>query len=363
MAEKAEKTERQEKEPKGREMEASGRSAGEAMGRATRESAQAAEEGARSVEQMGRGAVETSGAVAQRGFQAAGEGARHLARETVEEFGKATRTLAETAERTMADLGHLMQFPNFAGEGVRQMQHAASGLVARVMQTNTRAVQELFRMANPTEVIAMQHRFVQQYIQGLIEASAEVLQVTRRLADDALEPIEEARRQAGNGQREGGQGGRIADVMTREVEVADPNQTVRDAARLMAESDTGALPVGENDRLVGMITDRDIAVRVTAEGRDPQQTRVRDVMTPDVRYVYEDEDIDHVVDNMAEQKVRRLPVVNRSKRLVGIVSLGDIATTEHNGHAAGRALRSVARPGGRHMTQAAHAGSKPARQR
>jgi CBS domain-containing protein len=245
------------------------------------------------------------------------------------------------------------------------MQSAASGLVTRVMQTNTRAVQEVFRLANPIEVMSLQHRFVQQYLQGLIEASAEMLQATRRLADDALESTEEARRAEGGGgqqgQRRGGhQGPRVADVMTREVEVADPNQSVREAARLMAANDTGALPVGENDRLVGMITDRDIALRVTGEGRDPQQTRVREVMTPDVRYVFEDEDLEHVADNMAEQQVRRLPVVNRSKRLVGIVSLGDIAT-QRSGSGAGRALRGIARPGGRHATEAAYAGTKPER--
>jgi CBS domain-containing protein len=108
---------------------------------------------------------------------------------------------------------------------------------------------------------------------------------------------------------------------------------------------------GDGDRLVGMVTDRDVAVRLVAEGRDPTQTKVRDVMTSDVRYVYEDEDMDHVAENMANQQVRRLPVMNRQKRLVGVVSIGDIAQGPHS-KAATHALKSVARDGGQH-TQAA----------
>jgi CBS domain-containing protein len=344
--------EKHEKEQKSRETEAAGKGVGEAMGRAGRDTAETVQQGLRSAEEVGRRATEGASAVASHSITESGEVSRQLARQGAAAFSEATRQWAETAEQTLADLGTLLRFPDVAGEGVRQMQHAASGLVTRAMQNNARAVQDLFGMARPTEIIAMQHRFLEQYMKGLIDTSAEVLQVTRRLADQALEPLEETR-----GERQA-EGSKVADVMTRDVEVADPNQSVRDAARLMAEKDTGALPVGENDRLVGMITDRDIALRVAAEGRDPQQTRVRDVMTADVRYVYEDEDVDHVADNMAEQKVRRLPVLNRSKRLVGVVSLGDIAS-QHGSYVAGHALQGIARPGGPHVTQSVHAGAKP----
>jgi CBS-domain-containing membrane protein len=134
---------------------------------------------------------------------------------------------------------------------------------------------------------------------------------------------------------------------------------------VMAKADTGALPVGEEDRLVGMLTDRDIAVRLVAQGKDPAKTKVREVMTAEVRYCFEDEDLDHVAENMAEQRLRRLPVVNREKRLVGIVSLGDLATEIPEPEIAGRALSGAARPGGPHRQRlAAHAGNKPkARQR
>ena len=117
---------------------------------------------------------------------------------------------------------------------------------------------------------------------------------------------------------------KISEVMTRETQVARPDQTIREAAMMMAREDIGSLPVGENDKLVGMITDRDIAVRAVAEGRSPD-TRVREVMTDSIKYCYDDEDVERVAQNMAELQVRRLPVVNRDKRLVGIVALSNVA--------------------------------------
>lgn len=143
---------------------------------------------------------------------------------------------------------------------------------------------------------------------------------------------------------------RVSEMMTRDVLLTNPEETVQQAARLMAELDAGVLPVGENDRLVGMITDRDIAIRGIAAGKGPE-ARVRDIMTPDVKFCFEDQDIDDVTRNMAEIQVRRLPVISRDKRLVGIVSLGDVAT---NGNGdAGAALRGISRPGGEHNQSAA----------
>ena len=139
---------------------------------------------------------------------------------------------------------------------------------------------------------------------------------------------------------------RVSEAMTRDVRLADPTQSIRDAARIMADIDAGAIPVQENDRLVGMITDRDIAVRAVAAGKGPD-TPVRDVMSRDIKYCYEDEEIDHVAKNMGDIRVRRLPVVNRDKRLVGIVSLGDVAVTEGE-RPAGKAVTGVSRPGGPH---------------
>src|SRR5690349_22359108 len=121
---------------------------------------------------------------------------------------------------------------------------------------------------------------------------------------------------------------RVSEAMTRDVRVATPGQTIRDVAKIMGELDCGVMPVGENDRLIGMITDRDIAVRAVAQGKGPD-TPVRDVMsTEKVMYCYDDDELDNVAKNMGDVQVRRLPVVNREKRLVGILSLGDLANRE-----------------------------------
>ena len=141
---------------------------------------------------------------------------------------------------------------------------------------------------------------------------------------------------------------RVSEAMTREVRVANPGQSIREVARMMDEIDAGALPVGENDRLVGMITDRDIALRAVAQGKGPD-TPVRDVMSKEVKYCYEDEDLEHVAENMGELQVRRLPVVNRDKRLVGIVALGDIARSEDHG-TTGQVTEQVSKRGGKHST-------------
>jgi CBS domain-containing protein len=134
----------------------------------------------------------------------------------------------------------------------------------------------------------------------------------------------------------------VNQLMTRDVRVAAPDQTLQQAARLMAELDAGVLPVAENDRLVGMLTDRDIAIRAVAQGMDVN-TPIRQVMTQDVKYIFDEQEIDEVSIMMADLQVRRLPVVDRNKRLVGILSLGDIATSERTLDEAGEALSGVSR--------------------
>ena len=141
---------------------------------------------------------------------------------------------------------------------------------------------------------------------------------------------------------------RVSEAMTREVRVASPGQSIREVARIMDEINAGSMPVGDNDRLVGMITDRDIAIRAVAQGKGPD-TPVREVMSESqVLYCYEDEELDHVAKNMSEHQVRRLPVVNREKRLVGIISFGDVAQNE--ARSATKAAKGVTKPGGKHAT-------------
>lgn len=137
----------------------------------------------------------------------------------------------------------------------------------------------------------------------------------------------------------------VSDIMTRDVHLASPNDTIATIARQMAENDIGFMPVGDHDRLVGMITDRDIVVRGVADGLDPQ-AKVRDIMTTDVKYCFEDDEVDEVARNMGDIQVRRLPVVNRDKRLVGIVSLADAARDQPG--VAGTGLKGVTEPGGAH---------------
>jgi CBS domain-containing protein len=141
---------------------------------------------------------------------------------------------------------------------------------------------------------------------------------------------------------------RVSEAMTREVRVVTPGQSIRDVAKMMDEINAGSMPVGENDRLVGMITDRDIAIRAVAQGKGPD-TPVREVMSSEkVLYCYEDDEISSVAKNMSEEQVRRLPVVNREKRLVGIISFGDVAQKETR--AVGKAAKGVTKPGGQHAT-------------
>ena len=135
----------------------------------------------------------------------------------------------------------------------------------------------------------------------------------------------------------------LRDVMTQRVEVIRPDATLCDAARKMRELDVGALPVCDGRRLHGMITDRDITVRAVAEGRDPRRTTVREVATSRVIYCFEDDDVREVGRTMREHQIRRIPVLDRNKRLVGIVALGDIATMSDD-RMAGDVLEGVSQP-------------------
>jgi CBS domain-containing protein len=139
---------------------------------------------------------------------------------------------------------------------------------------------------------------------------------------------------------------KVSECMSTDVRVASPKQTIAEAAGMMSECDSGILPVGENDRLVGMVTDRDIVIRAVARNLGPT-TAIRDVMSNDqVLYCFEDDDVADVAENLAEQQVRRLPVLNREKRLVGIISLGDIAKAAKR--QAGTAVAGITRRGGKH---------------
>jgi len=133
----------------------------------------------------------------------------------------------------------------------------------------------------------------------------------------------------------------IKEVMTPHVEIIRPEISVAEAAQKMKALDCGILPVYEGDKLVGMITDRDIAIRSSAEGHDPKMDKVRDIMTKKVVYCYEDEPVEKMAETMEKNKIRRIIILNRQKRLVGICSLGDLVLASRNMQLSGEVLEKV----------------------
>lgn len=136
---------------------------------------------------------------------------------------------------------------------------------------------------------------------------------------------------------------KLTDLMSRDVKVISPDTTIREAATQMREGDFGMLPVGENDRLIGAITDRDIAIRAVAQGKEGH-TKVREVMSEGIAWVFEDQSVEDAAKMMSERQVRRLPVVDRKKRLVGIVALGDFAVESSEIRPAAEALSEISKP-------------------
>ena len=135
----------------------------------------------------------------------------------------------------------------------------------------------------------------------------------------------------------------VSQILTRDVETIRPDTTVREAAQRMRSMDVGSLPVCDGRNLLGMVTDRDITIRITAEGRDAANTPVQEAMTPDVSYVFEDQDVQDAAKIMRDQQIRRLPVLNREKQLVGIIALGDVAQAGDD-KLSGDALEQISEP-------------------
>lgn len=139
----------------------------------------------------------------------------------------------------------------------------------------------------------------------------------------------------------------VRECMTTNVKIINPDMTLREAAGFMRDQDTGFLPVGEDDRLVGSLTDRDIAVRAVCEGKDPNSAKVRETMSEHIVYCFDDQDTSEASRLMREKQIRRLAVLNHDKRLVGVLSLGDIAERAHDETAAETALEGVSHPSGK----------------
>jgi CBS domain-containing protein len=136
----------------------------------------------------------------------------------------------------------------------------------------------------------------------------------------------------------------LSEVMTPNVEVIHPDAPLQEAAALMKALDVGSLPVSDGNQMQGMLTDRDITIRATAEGRDPRQTRVREIMSSDVVYCFEDQPVEEGARLMEERQIRRLPILNRGRQLVGIVALGDLALELSNDQKVGQVLEAISEP-------------------
>ena len=137
---------------------------------------------------------------------------------------------------------------------------------------------------------------------------------------------------------------RVAEIMTRETEVVPSNLLLKEAAEKMQKLDVGTLPIRDGDRLVGILTDRDMTIRATAHGRDPTRTEVREIMTPQVIYCFDDQDVAEAAKLMQEKQIRRLPILSRDKRLVGIVSLGDLAVRSSEEKVVSKTIKEVSAP-------------------
>ena len=310
--------------------------------------------GAETIRHLG----DTAGETARRGSQQVAGMQQKFAHDVANDFDQGVSRITQVLRETAQDWRTLMQLPALGGGRLQDVAVSVSNAVERVMEVNLRATEQLFNMSGPVALLELQHRFAQQYLHALLEGSTTFVRAVRQTAEQTLQPLarhiseREHQQQRQNGEE---RSGCVADVMSREVKLVGPDDNVRQVAQIMREADTGILPVAEGDRLIGMLTDRDVTVRLVAEGRDPGQTKVRDVMTADIRYVFEDEDLEHVAENMAEQQVRRLPVMNRQKRLVGVVSLGDMAKGRQS-PLAGRALSGIARQGGQHTGASSSSG-------
>ena len=136
----------------------------------------------------------------------------------------------------------------------------------------------------------------------------------------------------------------IRDVMTEGAECTRPDATIQQAAERMRELDVGSLPVCDNDRLVGMVTDRDIVLRSVSRGHDPREHRVKDAMSGELFYCRADVDVEEAADLMKQKQIRRLPVLDGDKRLIGIVSLGDLAVHTRDDRLVGEALEEISEP-------------------
>jgi len=324
-----------------------GEHAAEAARSGTQQAGEALRRGATENAEATRFSTQVGTQVMERGMDALAEGQRRMVGQAADRMQTIGHRMVEAVQETTEGFRTFARLPAGSTDNLRGLQAEWTSAMSSVVQSNMRTMQQWFRASDPTPLMDLQRRFVNDCLGNLLQGTGTFIRFARNAADQTLRPIDaqiEQHQQMRNRETALEEGrGVVADVMSSHVRLANPEDTVQHATRMMREADTGVLPVGENDRLVGIVTDRDVALRVAAEGKDPARTKVREVMTQDMKYVFEDEDLSHVAENMAEQQVRRLPVVNRDKRIVGVISVGDLARASRSGNYAGRAMHGITR--------------------
>jgi CBS domain-containing protein len=253
-------------------------------------------------ERTGEGLAQTAGAIAHAQTSLAGEAA--------EQFSGASHRFLDLGQAMAERMHGLMPLAQWPAGTLPELQQTMARMMTRMLEAQSRAAQEMMHRAGPMAVAELQQQLLREVFDTLSEGGKAMLNATRRHAAPVLEPAATDR------------AGMVGAAMHRGTRVASPEDTVQQAAKLMTEVGLGALAVGEHDKLVGMLTERDLAQRLVAEGRDPARTIVRDVMTPGSRRVFEDESLADATAMMGRDRVKALPVLNREMRLVGMLTAG-----------------------------------------
>lgn len=349
------------------------RQEGQATAGAMREAGQKFRQEAERVGRSTERGVQSTGSQLRRNAEQMGERSQHLAETGADQFERMGEMMAQAARDASNSARMMMSFGNFTTGGFRDMQAATSGVVERLFQTNMDLMQRMINQANAAEIASAQQRIMRQYMETMAQNSADILRAVQRSADNALNTMGDGEEDQGRGRqsRRGGQGGQqfqqrgrqqgrqngqeqeeqeeqqtIAEVMHRGLRTVGPDTSAREAAALMAEENVGVVPVVDKDKLVGMVTDRDIAIRLAGQGKDPEKTKVRDLMSADIVSCREDDPVDEVIERMAAQQLHRLPVLDDDEKPVGIVALADLVKWDPA--RGGEAMRGISRQSRQH---------------
>ena len=260
-------------------------------------------------------------------------------------------TLQQMTDQMAQTLRAWLALGGFAPETVAALRQGGATLAEDMMRANLRLMEQMLGMtapqaafAAPQAAFAAPQRLAAEWCEAMLGSGFALLRAARDAADETLRPWQAFAEGRWRGGPTEAAGGRVAEVMDPATRMERPDDTVQHAAQRMRDEDAGALPVGEGDRLIGMLTDRDVALRLVAEGRDPARTQVREVMTPELRSVFEDAPLDDVARMMAEQRLRRLAVIDRQRHLVGVVSLADLVRRRRAAQLQAGAARAATEP-------------------